>query len=341
MKQLYFLGPGRVEWREVPVPKLQSEHDAIVRPVAASTCDLDVMLIRGSAPFAGPFPLGHECVAEVVEFGPAATGLYRGQKVIVPWHVSCGSCDRCRHDMPNACRSYPKGAMYGMNIGGDFGGMFSDLLRVPHAADVLVPLPPSVDPVDAASAGDNLTFGYELTVPHLIRHPGAPVLVMGGCGSIPLFAVAYAVASGASRVDYVDTDRQRLEIAGSLRAHVIEGPPPKKLGPYPIAVDGGVGEATLRCALRSLEPEGICACVGTHFKDVTIPLLQMYANGTSLYTGRGRGLPFIRRAMDFVVSGRVQPQRVRTEVVPFDEADRALAEPSMKPVFVRLAAQHL
>ena len=71
MRQLTFLSPGRLEWREVPDARIQASDDALVRPVAATTCDLDQMILRGEAPFSGPLALGHECVAEIIELGDA------------------------------------------------------------------------------------------------------------------------------------------------------------------------------------------------------------------------------------------------------------------------------
>ena len=99
--------------------------------------------------------------------------------------------------------------MYGLPVGGEWGSMFSDLLRVPHAEGALVALPPGVTPADAASVSDNLPAAWEVTVPHLADYPEAQVLIMGGCGSIALYAVACAAAADASRIDYLDSDPDR------------------------------------------------------------------------------------------------------------------------------------
>jgi threonine dehydrogenase-like Zn-dependent dehydrogenase len=71
MSHLVFTAPARLEWREHPSPVLDSGHAALVRPVAVATCDLDALIIQGASPFAPPFPIGHECVAEVVEISDA------------------------------------------------------------------------------------------------------------------------------------------------------------------------------------------------------------------------------------------------------------------------------
>lgn len=330
-----FLRPGVLEWQDRPDPAIEHAEDAIVRPIAATLCDLDRLIIRGEAPFKGPFAIGHEAIAEVVTVGPGTVGLYPGQRVVVSWHISCGQCHRCHADLPNTCASHPPGAMYGLPVGGNWSGLFSSLVRVPFASFALTPLPPGIDVTHLASLSDNLPFGYELTVPHLARNPGAPVLILGGCGSIALYAAAYAVAGGASRVDYVDTDRDRLAIAERLGANAIEGPPRRSHGSYPIVVDASANAASLLSAIRSTEPEGMCSSVGGHFADVALPLMEMYARGIHFYTGRGRGKPNIAAALDFVTAGRVRPELVTSEVAALNDAPAVLADPSLKPILTR------
>lgn len=72
MRQLTFVEPGKVEWREVPTPRLQSALDALVRPVVLGRCDLDVGFVRGLAPMRPGEPIGHEMIGEVVDIGDAS-----------------------------------------------------------------------------------------------------------------------------------------------------------------------------------------------------------------------------------------------------------------------------
>src|SRR5207302_1009864 len=142
----------RVEWRDVPRPRLVDDQDALVRPVAVATCDLDTGLVHGLAPFPGPFPLDHEGVGEVVEVGNAVTTVAVGQRVIIPFQVSCGTCGRCRRGLTASCENVDLGAMYGLEpFGGPWGGFLGDVVRVPWADHMLVPLPDGVDPVAVAS----------------------------------------------------------------------------------------------------------------------------------------------------------------------------------------------
>lgn len=336
MRELIFNGPAELAWRERPDPRIAHPEDAIVRPIAATTCDLDVAMIRGRTPFKGPMALGHECVAEIVEIGPGVAGFHVGQLVVVSWHISCGRCHRCAaRRRPNTCSHFPRGAAFGSPVDDQWGGLFSELVRVPYAPASLVPLPPGTDPTHWGSLSDNIPFGYELTVPHLEANPGADVLIMGGCGSVALYAAAFARAAGARQVDYVDTDRSRLEIAEKIGVNAIESAPQRRMGSYPIVVDASMDAEALRCAIRSTEPEGQCSSVGCHFGDVPFPMMDMYVRGIHFYTGRGQGRPNIEKAMAYLSAGRIDVAAVTTEVAPLEEAVELLSRGTMKPVLTQ------
>jgi alcohol dehydrogenase len=220
MRQLTFIRPGLLVWHDVPAPTLQSDHDAIVRPLAVARCDLDLYIAAGVVRYPGPFAFGHETVAEVVDAGPRA-GVAPGTRVVVPFQLSCGTCDNCRRGWTNACSAYPFGAAYGLKptSGTEFGGALSDLMRVPHAHHMLVRLPDGVDPVAAASLSDNVSDGWRGVAPHLKERPGAGVLVVGGLAqSVGLYAAGAAVALGAGRVLYLDDDADRRRRATGLGA---------------------------------------------------------------------------------------------------------------------------
>jgi len=341
MRQLTFIRPGVLEWHDVPEPRLQQADDALVRPVAVTTCDLDGPTIRGETPLAlmGPFAFGHEFVAEVIECGDLVSHVQPGQLVNVPFQISCGECARCRRGLTANCSAVPLRSMFGFPhaLGGEWGGALADRVRVPFARRMLIPLPPGVSPEVAASASDNLPDGWRTVAPHLERLPGAPVLIVaGGAHSIALYAAQIALALGSERVDFVDVDRGRLELAKAAGAHPIEGPPPQKLGPYAITVDASADPAGLECALRSLEPGGVCTSVGIYYGDMTpVPLLDMYGKGVHFHTGRVNALADMPPVLELIRSKRIDPARVSSEIVAWENAGDALAEPSMKPVFVR------
>jgi threonine dehydrogenase-like Zn-dependent dehydrogenase len=335
VRTLVFVRPGVLEWREAPDPVLEGDREALVRPVVASTCDLDQLVIRGQAPFEGPFSIGHECVAEIVDLGDAVQGFEVGQRVVVTWHIACGECARCRAGLTAHCEVVPYGAMFGLPVAGEWGGLFSDLVRIPFAESMLVPVLEGLDQRALASAGDNLALALECLAGHLQARPGASVLILG-LGSIGLYAVQLAPVLGAGRVVYVDRDPQRRELAGSLGAEILDRPPERKTGAFDLALDAAMDEEWLQAAVQLLEPEGAFECPSIYFKEsIALPLFGMTIRGVHFHTGRGNAGAHIPRLLEMTSEGAIHPERVTSEILAWDTAPEALADPSVKPVFVR------
>lgn len=342
MRELIFEAPGVVRWREADAPRLAGPaavDAAIVRSCAVALCDLDIGVLRGAYPLAGPYPLGHEGVAEVVEVGEAVTSVNVGDRVIVPFQISCGRCGPCRRGRTGNCAAHPRMSTFGLGtMGGlEWGGLLADLTLVPHADAMLVPLPPGVDAGAVASMGDNIADAWRCVGPQLEAEPGAHVLVVGGDGgpnSIGLYAAGLAVSAGAERVVYLDEDDDRCAIAGALGAETVADSPPRKAGNFPITVDASGSGDGLRCAIESTAPDGTCTSPSVYLSDQTLPLLSMYSRCCTFHTGRAHARPAIPAALELVAAG-FDPSLVTTDVIPFDDAEQALAEPSMKPVLVR------
>ncbi|MBA2629464.1 MAG: alcohol dehydrogenase catalytic domain-containing protein [Thermoleophilaceae bacterium] len=336
MAELNFVAPGRLEWRETDEPRLDSDRAALVRPVAVSTCDLDAAIVHGRAPLQGPFPIGHECVARVVETG-GRVSAEPGSLVSVPFQISCGECGRCRIGQTGHCESVPRLSAYGMgDLGGAWGGFLSDSVRVPYADTMLVPLPDGVSPTAAASVSDNVVDAWRTVAAPLGEHPGGPILIVGGGGSIALYAIAIARALGCESVDYVDWDPDRLELARELGAGTIEGRFPERLGPYPITVDSSAEHAGLACAVRSTEPEGICTSTGIYFEPETpVPLLEAYTKGITFRTGRVHARPAIPKVLELMAGDRLAPEMVTAELIAWEDAAEALADHTTKLVVTR------
>jgi threonine dehydrogenase-like Zn-dependent dehydrogenase len=373
MRQLYYLKKRRLEWREVKTPTLQRPGDALIRPIAAARCDLDnAFLVRdmtmafrfglathildplvkdtfGMPPFEGPFPYGHECVGEILELGPTVTGFDVGDLVVVPFQLSCGHCGTCRLKLTAHCETDRKTPIRAFGFGevtGNLGGMVTDVFRVPNAAHMLVKVPDGVSPAAVASASDNIADGWRTVAPHLHARPGSPVLVLGGrARSVSLYAVAAAVALGSERVDYVDTNDERLRIAESLGGRAIKlDTNYKRLrdggsllkGGYPITVDGSGVKGALDLALRVLAPGGVCTTVFFYLRAGTpVPLWQMYVNGGTLRTGLANVRADIPDILEAIRSGRLKPELVTTLQANWEDAPDALLDPTTKVVLVR------
>jgi alcohol dehydrogenase len=337
MRRLLFIEPGRLEWDEAPDPELQGPGEAIVRPIAASNCDLDTAIVRGDVPLPGPFAIGHEFIAEVVEVGEDVVSFAPGDHVIVPWKISCGACPACRRGVTAGCTAVPALAMFGLPIGGDWGSGLADTVRVPFAEQMLVALPPSVPPVVLASASDNLPDAWRCVAPYVLGHPDADVLILGGgTRSTALYAAGLARALGAERVDYLDRDAARLEIAASYGANPIQARvPPERLGPYQVVVDASATAAGLRCALRSTAVGGHCTSTGIYFEEQPLPLFEMYQSCVTYHTGPCQARPLIPAVLDLIADGRFDPKPVTSQVVDWEDAPAAYAQLTTKTIIIR------
>jgi alcohol dehydrogenase len=224
-------------------------------------------------------------------------------------------------------------AMYGAPIGGSWGGLFSDLVRVPYADAMLVPLPEGLTPVAMASASDNWSLSWRLVAPHLKNKPGARVLVVAR-GSIGLYVCDIARALGASEVLYVDPDPEHRELARSYGAATAETLEPVRHG-FDIAVEATGRVEQLALAVKSLAPEGICESAGNHFRPGELPLLDMYLTGVTLRVARDNVRNHIPDALELAGSGKVDPARVVSHVLDWEQLPAELPEKRLKPVFVR------
>jgi alcohol dehydrogenase len=339
MQQLTFTAPHVLEWQDVPEPRLEGDGEAIVAPLAIATCDLDSAILTGQTPFQPPIALGHECIGEVVEIGDGVTSVKPGDRVVIPFQVSCGECGACREGRTGNCETGPPMQMYGFGAaGGDWGGALSDLMRVPYADHMLVPLPDHVDPEAVASVADNVVDAWRTVGPQLAERPGADVLVVGGAGpgSIGMYAAGIAVALGASNVNYIDNDEDRLGRAQRLGASVVaDASLGEKLGSYPITVDASSNPAGLRSALRSTARDGTCTSTGIYFEDAPLPLFEMYSRGCTFITGRCHARPAIPPVLDLIAAGKLEPEIVTEAVVPWDDAPDALPHHAYKQVVSR------
>lgn len=341
MRHLVWREPGRLAWEEAEDP-LPASTEAIVAPLAAARCDLDPLMAANGI-FPGPYPVGHEVVGQIAAVGAAVHRHAVGERVIVPFQVSCGGCEACRDGRFAACHTYraQAGAAFGFGAaGGGHGGAVADLLRVPAADHMLQPAPEELDPVTLCLLPDNALDAYRAVAPGLARSPGADVLVLGGAApSIGLYAVQLAVALGAGTVRYADTDASRCEQAAGLGAEAIHhgGPWPRRFGRSAVTVDNTGDADGLACTIRSTDDYGVCTPVAIHFTPTTpVPLLAMYTRGVTLEMGRADARRDLATVLRLVRAGRFDPRRIDTRVVPFDAAPEAwLEEPGRKLVLER------
>lgn len=334
MRRLEFVEKGRLEWREAPEPKLEGDGEAIVRPVALATCDIDVAFVQGRFP-AESFPFGHECVAEVTDVGDSVRSVKTGDVVSVPFQISCGECAACRAGRSGNCDSVPRLSTYGLPIGDDYGGFASDSVKVPYPDAMLVPIPAEVSPTTVASLSDNIPDAWRCVAPPLAERPGSPVLIAMGAGSIALYSVAIALALGAERVDVVGGSSRDRELAEKLGANVLDEGFPRRAGFYPVTVDASADPEGIACVLRSTDRDGLSTSIGIYLEPTPLPLLDMFTQGITFVTGRPHVRELMPEVLELIRQGRFDPNPMTVNRVDWDDAAEALSDLRAKTVVSR------
>ena len=341
MRQLMFEAAGQCAWRDVAEPEISDPGQALVRPLMVACCDLDVAVSQGRLPMPPGHAVGHEGLAEVVAVGDGVSSVRVGDRVVVPFQINCGHCRACRRGATGSCASLPLMAMYGMAplAGLDGGGFLSDLVLVPFADAMLIPVPDAVDPVSIASLSDNIPDGWRGVGPYQAELASLDavdrrVLVVGRL-SIGLYAAALAAALGA-HVDYVDTDKNRLAAAEKLGAVAHEcGKPDKSWDPYPVTVHTSADPSLLAATLRATWPDGVCTDTGIYYQgSVEMPLLPMYTRGVRFVTGRVNARAVIPEVIDLLAAGCDLAPAV-DRVVAWDDAAQVWPTITGKTVFTR------
>jgi alcohol dehydrogenase len=336
MQGLFFTGAGRLEWREAFMPRLEGPGEALVRPLAVAACDLDLGIVQGKSPFSPPFMLGHEFAGEIVEVGEDVCGFALGDRVAVAFQPSCGGCEPCRRGHSAACSVASGTPMYGIGeAGGNWGGALADVVRVPYAGAMMVPLPEGVSPAMAAGASDNVADGYRAVADALQARPGASVLVAGS-GSIPLYAAWWARTLGAGDVTLCSRDPAVLERAARFGVAVdLVKSWPRRFRTHAITVDCTGDPAGLAAVVRSTEAYGRCTSASIYFGgDTPMPMFDMNMKGIRFDTGRVNGSTLLPEVLSLIAQHGLTPETVDATVVRWEEMDAAMLEGAFRPIAV-------
>lgn len=344
MRELRVSGVGQLDWAEAAEPRLMSATAALVRPVAVATCDFDHLMVGGAVPVPLPLAIGHECVATVVSVGDEVLSFAAGDTVVVPYQISCGSCDACRSGRTSSCSAVPWLSCYGLGaMSGGWGGMMSDVVVVPYADAMLVRLPSGVDAADAAAASCNIVDAFNAVGPALAERPGAAVLVCSSAfTNIGLYSVVLAQALGAARVDFHHPDRGVCDKAAGLGANVLESVAAIEESAYPVTVDASMNPETLAAAIRATAAGGVGTASTMYAGDAAggltaVPLMAMFERCMTLRTGQ----PHVRGLLDSVlalmVEGTLRPGLVTDSVIEWEDAPTAFRAGRGKHICVRHA----
>jgi len=226
MRANCWIGKRHVEVRNVPDPQIINRQDAIVKITSTAICGSDLHLYNGLIPTmeSGDI-LGHEFMGEVVEVGPDVQNLKKGDRVVVPFPISCGVCLSCSSGLFSCCENSNPNAwisekVWGHSIAGVFGyshmmggfaGGQAQYVRVPFANVGPLKVPDELADEQLLFLSDILPTGY-MGAEMCNIQPG-DVIAVWGCGPVGQFAIASALMLGAERVIAIDRIPYRLKMA--------------------------------------------------------------------------------------------------------------------------------
>ena len=235
MRALTWHGKHDVRMETVDDPEIINPRDAIIKVTSTAICGSDLHLYDGFIPtMKSGDVLGHEFMGEVVETGARST-LRKGQKVVVPFTISCGSCYFCQKHQYSCCdNSNPADNQdisefgYGNRMAGLFGyshmtggysGGQAEYVRVPYSDVGPIVVPDGIDDDKVLFLSDILPTGW-MAAENADIAPGDTVAVWG-CGPVGLFAIQSAMLMGANRIIAIDHFPHRLELAAKFGAETI------------------------------------------------------------------------------------------------------------------------
>jgi threonine dehydrogenase-like Zn-dependent dehydrogenase len=226
MKAICWMGPQKMQAREVPDPTILNSNDCIVKVTSTAICGSDLHLYNGFLPMMEPGDImGHEFMGEIVEVGKNVKNRKVGDRVVVPFPIACGHCAKCEAGMTSCCENsnpnahvaekmlgHPCCGIFGYShLTGGFAGGQAEYVRVPFADFGPMPVPEELTDEQVLFLTDILPTGYMGAEMCDIK-PGDTVAVWG-CGPVGQFAIASAYLLGAEKVIAIDRFPYRLQMA--------------------------------------------------------------------------------------------------------------------------------
>jgi threonine dehydrogenase-like Zn-dependent dehydrogenase len=258
MKALTWHGRSSIKCEEVPDPTIEAPTDAIVRITSTAICGSDLHLYDGFNPFMKPGDvLGHEPMGIVEEVGSAVTRIKKGDRVVIPFTISCGTCWFCQHDLYSVCETTNRDAevakkvmghttagLFGFShMNGGYAGGQAQYLRVPYADVGPLRIDSDLPDEKVLFLSDIFPTGWMAALNAEIQ-PGDTVAVWG-CGPVGQMTIQSCWMQGAGRVIAIDTVPERLAMARSAgRAETIDF---KETGVYDALMEMTGGRGPDRC----------------------------------------------------------------------------------------------
>jgi threonine dehydrogenase-like Zn-dependent dehydrogenase len=247
MRALTWQSKGHVEVQDVPDPTIQEPTDAIVRITSTAICGSDLHLYDVLAPYLTPGDvLGHEFMGIVEEVGSEMGSLAVGDRVVVPFNISCGHCWMCTHGLQSQCETTQvteegKGAqLFGYtSLYGAVPGGQAQYARVPQAQYGPIRVPQEGADDRYLYLSDILPTAWQGVA--YADLPEGGTLAVIGLGPVGQLATRVGQHVGAGRVIGVDLVPERLAMAAAHGIETVDASSVDDVGEALLTMTGGRG----------------------------------------------------------------------------------------------------
>ncbi|MCX8132242.1 MAG: glutathione-dependent formaldehyde dehydrogenase [Clostridia bacterium] len=359
MKAVTYQGIKDVKVMEVEYPQIHKPDDIIIRLTTTAICGSDLHLIHGMIPnLPENYIIGHEPMGVVEETGPEVTKVKKGDRVIIPFNVSCGECYYCKHDLTSQCdNSNPHGESggyfgYSETFGGYPGGQ-AEFMRVPFANFTPFRIPDDCELEDEKLVllSDIIPTAY-WSVENAGVKNGDTVIILG-CGPVGLLAQKFAWLNGAKRVIAVDYVDYRLEHAKRTNGvEIVNFEQEKNIGEHLKEITQGGADIVIDCvgmdgkmtpleylatgiklhggamgalvtATQAVRKGGTIQVTGAYgARYNAFPLGDIFNRNIDLRTGQAPVIPYMPRLYGLLAEGKVDPSDVITHKLPLEQAEK-------------------
>ena len=358
MKAVVYKGPREVSVEDVPDATIERPTDVLVRITATNICGSDLHMYEGRTDFEVGRTFGHENMGEVIEIGDGVDAVKVGDRVVLPFNISCGFCKNCERGFTNYCTTTQPnpaaaGAAYGFAGMGPYPGGQAQMLRVPYGDNNCLRLGEDAmeKQNDYVMLSDIFPTGYHATEMAGVI-PGDSVVIYGA-GPVGLMAALSATIKGASKVMIVDRRPDRLRLAEQIGVIPIDD---SKTDPVQFVLDQtqGVGAdrgcecvgyqahdpqgtedpaATLNRLIQSVRFTGGIGVVGVFLPadpggfdenakqgKIAIDYGLQWLKGQSVGSGQCPVKKYNRKLRDLIAVGKAKPSWIVSHEIPLSKA---------------------
>jgi len=361
LKAVTYQGAQNVEVKEVPDAKIEKSDDILVRITSTAICGSDLHIYRGSIPTEEGFVIGHEPMGIVEEVGPDVTKVKKGDRVVIPFNISCGECFYCQNEMESQCdnsNDNPKvdsGGLFGYTDRyGNYPGGQAEYLRVPYGNVIPFKVPETCELEDESLLflSDVLPTAY-WSVEHAGVKQGDTVIVLGS-GPVGLMVQKFAWMKGAKRVIVVDPLSYRLEHAKRMnQVEIFDFDDFDDIGKHLREITHGGADVVIDCvgmdgkmtvmekmqqklklqggtlsaievAMKAVRKFGTIQLTGVYGANYNMfPLGKFFERNVTLKMGQAPAIHYMPMLYDLITQGKIDPTDIITHKMSLTDASEA------------------